>query len=77
MRFLLLAFLSVLVSCGQNGSSTSGDKAERQEEYYTDVREVDLLDVAMDVPVETNGNSIVFRQSFSQAANGVRSSFVS
>jgi hypothetical protein len=73
MRFLLLAFLSVLVSCGQKNPSTSVDKAERQEEYFTDVREVDLLDVAMDVPVETSGSSIVFRQSFSQAANGVRS----
>lgn len=75
MRFLLLAFLSVLVSCGQNGSSSSsGNKPEGQEEYYTDVREVDLLDVAMDVPVELNGGSIVFRQSFSQSSNGVRSS---
>lgn len=72
MRFLLLAFLSVLVSCGQN-LSTSGDKPERQEEYYSEVREVDLLDVAMDVPVETSGSSIVFGLSFSQAANGVRS----
>ncbi len=74
MRFLLLAFLSILVGCGQNSSSTSDDKAEKQEEYYTDVREVDLLDVAMDLPVDVSGNAITFRQSFNQSAIGVRSS---
>lgn len=76
MRFLLLAFLSTLVvSCGQSGSSSkSGSSDDRQnEEYVTDVREVDLLDVAMDVPVEISGNQITFKQSVADAATGVRS----
>lgn len=76
MRFLLIAFLSTLVvSCGQNGSSSkSGSNDDRQnEEYVTDVREVDLLDVAMDVPVEISGNRIIFKQSVADAATGVRS----
>lgn len=77
MRFLLIAFLSTLVvSCGQNGSSSkSGSGDDRQnEEYVTDVREVDLLDVAMDVPVEITGNKIIFKQSVADSASGVRSS---
>ena len=79
MRFLLLTFLAVLVSCGQGGSSSKssdgGEREQRQnEEYVTDVREVDLLDVAMDVPVEISGNKIIFKQAVADSANGVRSS---
>ena len=75
MRFLLLAFLSVLVSCGQNGSSKSsgGSDEPQNQEYITDVREVDLLDVAMDVPVEISGNRIIFRETMTDSANGLRS----
>ena len=76
MRILLLTFLAVLVSCGQGGSSSksNGPSEERQtDEYVTDVREVDLLDVAMDVPVEISGSKITFKQSSNNAANGVRS----
>lgn len=77
MRFLLIAFLSTLVvSCGQNSTSSksaSGDDRQN-EEYVTDVREVDLLDVAMDVPVEISGNQIIFKKSVANAASGVRSS---
>ena len=75
MRFLLLTFLAVLVSCGQGGSSSkSGDKERQNEEYVSDVRQVDLLDVAMDVPVEISGNKIIFKQAVADSANGVRSS---
>jgi len=75
MRFLLLAFLSVVVvSCGQKGSSSSDETKRQNEEYVTDVREVDLLDVAMDVPVEISGNKIIFKQSITDSANGLRSS---
>lgn len=81
MRFLLLTFLAVLVSCGQGGSSSKsskndgGERQQRQnDEYVTDVREVDLLDVAMDVPVEISGNKIIFKQAVTDSANGVRSS---
>ncbi len=74
MRFLLLTFLSVLVSCGQGGSSKSGGSEKPQnQEYITDVREVDLLDVAMDVPVQVSGSQIIFKQSIADSANGVRS----
>lgn len=78
MRFLLLTFLSVLVSCGQGGSSSKsngggGNERPQNQEYITDVREVDLLDVAMDVPVEINSNQIIFKQTTTDAANGVRS----
>lgn len=76
MRFLLLTFLSVLMSCGQSGSSKKSVGAEKpqNQEYITDVREVDLLDVAMDVPVEISGNRIIFKESIADSANGVRSS---
>ena len=78
MRFLLIAFLSTLVvSCGQSGSSSKSGTSEddrQNEEYVTDVREVDLLDVAMDVPVEISGNKIIFKQSVADSASGVRSS---
>ena len=75
MRFLFLAFLFVMVSCGQNMSSTSSDKDElSNEEYVTDIREVDLLDVAMDVPVEVRGNKIIFKSSANNSENGIRSS---
>lgn len=79
MRFLLLALLSVVVSCGQDSSSSKSsggsDNEDRQnEEYVTDVREVDLLDIAVDVPVEISGNKIVFKQSVADSATGVRSS---
>lgn len=76
MRFLLLTFLAVLVSCGQGSSSSKngGSEQRQNEEYVTEVREVDLLDVAMDVPVEISGNKIIFKQAATDSANGVRSS---
>ena len=52
MRWLLLLGLSVLFSCGQESNNSTGASREDQHQYYTDVREVDLLDVALDVPVE-------------------------
>ncbi len=73
MRFLLLAFLSVLVSCGQKNSSSSHSDRPVKEDYLTEVRQVDLLDVAMDVPFEVSGHKIIFKQSFSDSANGVTS----
>ena len=42
-------------------------------EYTSDVKETDLLDVAMDVPVEISGSKIIFKQTVSNAANGIRS----
>ena len=76
MRLLLLTFLTVLVSCGQDSSSSSsGSNPERQnEQAASEVKEVDLLDVAMDVPVEISGSKITFKQAASNTANGVRSS---
>lgn len=75
MRFLLLAFLSVLVSCGEQSSNKSSQTQERQdEEYVTNIQGVDLLDVAMDVPVEISGGQILFKQSVADSAAGVRSS---
>jgi hypothetical protein len=74
MRFLFLASLLVMVSCGQNSSSKGGNQGElSNEEYVTDIREVDLLDVAMDVPVEVTGNKIIFKGSASNSENGIRS----
>ena len=37
------------------------------------MKQVDLLDVAMDVPIEVSGSKITFKQSFSDSANGVAS----
>jgi hypothetical protein len=77
MRFLFMIFLSAFISCGQKDPSTKTIKAdtpERQEEYYTDIREVDLLDVAMDVSVDITGNQIVFKQTITNSVDGVRSS---
>ena len=71
MRFLLLTFLSVLVSCGQGSSSKNATPDVQNKEYITEVRQVDLLDVAMDVPVEVSGNKIIFKESFSESTNGV------
>jgi hypothetical protein len=71
MRFLLLTFLSVLVSCGQGSSSKNATPDVQNQEYITEVRQVDLLDVAMDVPVEVSGNKIIFKESFSESTNGV------
>ncbi len=81
MRFLLLTFLSVLVSCGQDSSSSkkqneedngNGNRPTTLTEYATDVKQVDLLDVAMDVPVEVSGNRIIFKQSMANSANGLQ-----
>jgi hypothetical protein len=73
MRFLLFIFLTALVSCGQDGSKKGGEDVRQNDEYITDVREVDLLDVAMDVPIEVSGNKIIFKQSVSDSSNGVAS----
>lgn len=73
MRFILFIFLSVLISCGQDGTQKSAKDDRQDEEYITDVKEVDLLDVAMDVPIEVSGSKIVFKQSFSDSANGMAS----
>lgn len=79
MRFLLLTFLSVLVSCGQDSSSSNSKQNQEDNgnnptltEYATDVKQVDLLDVAMDVPVEISGNKIIFKQSMTNSANGLQ-----
>lgn len=87
MRFLLLTFLSVLVSCGQGGSSSSSSKKPgiepikptvttnqpQAEEYAVVDRPTDLLDVAMDLPVEVNASRIVFKQSAILTDNGEHS----
>ena len=76
MRFVILAILIThLTSCGQQGPSGTSDKGEAQnEEYVTNIQDVDLLDVAMDVPVEISSSQIFFKQSVANSAVGVRSS---
>jgi hypothetical protein len=80
MRFLLFTFLFVLASCGQGGSSKNGSgkpdngNMPQNDEFVTNVKEVDLLDVAMDVPVEISGNQITFKETFADSANGIKSS---
>ena len=70
MRFLLLTFLSFLVSCGQGSSSKKTPDLQNQE-YVTEVKQIDLLDVAMDIPVEVSGHKIIFKESYSESTNGV------
>jgi hypothetical protein len=74
MRILLLTFLFVIVSCGQGQSPKHAVSQKQNEEFATNVREVDLLDVAMDVPVEILSGKITFKQSFSESVSGDRSS---
>lgn len=92
MRFLLLAFSLVLISCGQSTSSkkigvdlpqaqenptnpnSPGNTQNPTPEYMTNVTEVDLLDVAMDVPIEIIDNRIIFKETIADSANGIRSS---
>lgn len=74
MRFLLLTFLSVLVvSCGQGGSSSNSSGERQDEEFSVVLGETDLLDVAVDVPVEITRDSIVFKQSASRTDSGKHS----
>lgn len=74
MRFMIIILLSVLVSCGQDGpTKKSGDNDRQNEDYITDVKQVDLLDVALDVPIEVSGDKIIFKQAVSDSANGVTS----
>lgn len=75
MRFLLLAISLVFISCNQNTKSSSGGSPERQnEEFVTNVREVDLLDVSLDVPIEISGNKIIFKQAAADSLEGASSS---
>ena len=76
MRILLLTFLLVLVSCGQskNNSIKQPVISQQNEEFATNVKEVDLLDVAMDVPVEILSGKITFKQTFSDSVAGDKSS---
>lgn len=74
MRILLLTFLFVFVSCGQGQSPKHAVSHKQNEEFATNVREVDLLDVAVDVPIEILSGKITFKQSFSDSVSGVRSS---
>lgn len=75
MRFLLLALPILLISCGQNTKSSSGPGPDKQnEEYVTDVKEVDLLDVAVDARIEVNGTQIIFKEAANNSVNGVASS---
>jgi hypothetical protein len=74
MRILLLTFLFVFVSCGQGQSPKHAVSLKQNEEFATNVREVDLLDVAMDVPVEIVSGKITFKQSFSDSVSGDKSS---
>jgi hypothetical protein len=75
MRFLLLAFSLVLISCNQSKKSSGGGSPERQnEEFVTNVREVDLLDVSLDVPIEISGNKIIFKQAANDSLEGASSS---
>ncbi len=74
MRILLLSFLFVFVSCGQGQSAKHTASHKQNEEFATNVTEVDLLDVAMDVPVEILSGKITFKQSFSDSVSGEKSS---
>lgn len=74
MRFLIPVLLFIVVSCGK--SSSSGDRSPEKEEAISDeidnVRESDLLDVTLDVPVEITADKMTFRKSANQMVNGVR-----
>ena len=76
MRIFLFTFLIVLVSCGQskNNSNKQSVTSQQNEEFVTNVKEVDLLDVAMDVPVEILSGKITFKQTFSDSVAGDKSS---
>jgi len=74
MRFLLLAFSLILISCGQDTKSTNKSPERQNEEFVTDVREVDLLDVAVDAVIEISGNQIIFKEAANDTAEGSNSS---
>ncbi len=71
--FLILLFL--FLSCGKKSlpSSQTNIKHPQTDEYATTINETDLLDVAIDVPIEISLNKIYFNQSESQFAEGKHS----
>jgi hypothetical protein len=84
MRLLLFAFLSVaMVSCGGDKSSSSNNGRQNQdsrptqsqesEPYSTVYQPADIMDAAIDVPVEVSGDKITFKKSVSNAMSGLRS----
>ena len=75
MKVLIVSLMLVtLASCGKKSTSSQSDnEVDRQnQDYATDIREVDLLDVAIDVPVEMSPDRITFKKSSQNSANGVR-----
>ena len=73
MSLSVLLILFAVVSCGKKSTSSSSSPGERQnQEYATDIREVDLLDVTADLPIESTGDKIIFKKAFRETASGVR-----
>ena len=73
--FLFLIFLFLFISCGKNNipSTQSVIKQPQDDEYSTTINEIDLLDVAIDVPIEISQNKIYFKNSEQQIAEGMHS----
>lgn len=63
-----------LVSCGEKSTSPQSENevVRQNQDYATDIREVDLLDVAIDVPIELSSDKITFKRSSQNSASGVR-----
>lgn len=77
MRFLFFFVLLILVSCGKTTSSGSGasDRSGRTPQYQLgaveDIKETDLLDATVDLPVEVTGSQIIFKRADTQAMTGL------
>lgn len=73
LPFLLCCFL--FFSCGKNSlpSSRAEVKHPQTDEYGTTINDIDLLDVAIDVPIEISMHKIYFKQSETQIAEGMHS----
>lgn len=73
--FLFLIFLFLFLSCGKKNlpSTQSVIKQPQDNEYSTTINEIDLLDVAIDVPIEISQNKIYFKNTESQIAEGMHS----
>ena len=77
MRFLLFVFIFSFVSCGQKPTSTNKVVKKTygpEVDYLLNIKEVDLLDVALDAPIEISGSKIIFKEAASELDQGKHSS---
>lgn len=76
MRFIIPLLVVLVTACGEKGTSEKLNEVVSDPQfdgYSIDVKELDLLDVVLDVPIEISSEKIFFKSTESDVAVGSHS----